>query len=74
MYMDRKKVAYLYLHFDHPNKGYFPTKKLMAELLVVKKEKPIKQESRYLTSIEELSERVREEMKLHFYSAHDLQN
>ena len=46
----------------------------MAHLLVVKKEKVVRKETYYLTSIPELMDRVREEIRLLFYSAHDMLN
>jgi len=35
--MDRKKVIYLYLHFDRDNKGFFPLADLIGQWLVIKK-------------------------------------
>lgn len=42
MYLDKKKVIYLYLNFDKINRGFFKTSELLAHLLVVKKAKPVK--------------------------------
>lgn len=72
MYLDRKKVIYLYLNFDPANRGFVRTHEVLAVLLIVKKAKPVKKESYYLTDLEELMSRIRAEMNLLFYSAHEL--
>ena len=60
MFIDRKKCMYFYLHFDEPNKGYFSSKHLLSELLVVKKHKPPKKIAYYITDSDELLSQIRE--------------
>ena len=74
IYIDKKKCAYLYLMYDPKNKGYFPKTEFIESLLVVPKPKKIKKQPIYLTKLEEILERIREQMKILFYSANDLKN
>lgn len=74
MWVDRKKVIYLYFNFDLEVKGWFLLEDFVSKVMVVQRVKKVEKQSYYLKDLEEVFSLIRDDIKTVYYSSHDLEN